>query len=188
MSDFMMRPLAEPELEAVYKKYMMQDFPDNERKPLHMIKDALLQDEYDCLGLYGDGVFCGYAFLVRLKDTYLLDYFAVVPERRDAGVGRRFLEMLRAELPAKAAVIIETEDPAFAADDTDKAVRDRRLRFYLRNQCTETGAAANVFGVEYLLLELHGGTHSAEEIRTAYETLYRSFLSASRYARYIVIR
>lgn len=189
MSDMQIRPLSDAQLEAVYETGMMHDFPDTERKPLRMIRDALRRDEYDCLGLFAGEILRGYAFFVRLGRELLLDYFAVSPAYRGTGCGSRFLQMLRQQYTDAETLIIETETPAYAADDADRLTRTRRMQFYLRGGCRETGITVQVFGVEYSLLELPlSGVHTPDEIRAVYARLYQSFLPPERYQRNILIR
>ena len=71
----------------------------------------------------------------------------------------------------------EVEDPDRAADEKTRALRARRLHFYLRNGYRETALTSRVFGVDYRLLEIPtGAPHSTEELRRVYTDLYRSIL------------
>ena len=44
--------LNETEISAVYDSYMVEDFPDNERKPLSMILEGVREGRYVCYGLF----------------------------------------------------------------------------------------------------------------------------------------
>lgn len=184
------RSLTDPELAAVYRERMVDDFPRDERKPLHMIRSALRRGQYQCLGLFDAEQIAAYAFFVVLQagdaQKILLDYFAVEQSRRGSGIGSRFLHMLQTRFAG--VLVIEVEDPECAMDASERTTRLRRMQFYLRNGCAATGVTADVFGVRYLLLELPAPlTHSAEEIRRTYAALYRSFLPAAVYAAQIRI-
>lgn len=189
MQELTLRCLSTAQAEKIYSQYMTQDFPRDELKPFSMIEAASARGEYECLGCYAGAQLCGYAYLLRFGNAYLLDYFAVKAELRGSGYGSRILQMLHAQYADADAFLIESENPDDAADARALAERQRRLRFYLHAGCTDTGVTARVFGVEYRLLELPvSGVHTQDEIREVYMRLYQSFLSAPRYKRNILVR
>ena len=114
--------------------------------------------------------------LVRLGGIFLLDYFAILPEYRDCGCGSLFLQRLCSDLTGAEIILIESGDPDCAESDAERAVSERRLRFYLRNGCADTGVTARVFGVEYRLLEISRCPHSQDDVRRIYRNIYESFL------------
>ena len=73
---------------------MKIDFPPSELKPLSMIYDAIERGIYECLGLMDGTDIVGYAYLIRKGDDYLIDYLAVCPDRRNAGLGSEMLRLL----------------------------------------------------------------------------------------------
>lgn len=167
--------LSDADISAVYTTCMIHDFPDDERKPLAMIQKALSRGEYLCLGLYDAEILRGYAFFVQLGTEYLLDYYAILPQYRCMQYGSRFLALLREQFHGAEAVLIETENPDFSAPGD--ATPLRRLRFYRNAGCRQTGVTANIFGVEYRILELFDSAHHTDAmIREIYTRLYRSFL------------
>ncbi len=189
MHELTLRRLTMEQAEQVYTRYMKQDFPRDELKPFAMIREADARGEYECLGCYDGDLLCGYAYLVKLGREYLLDYFAVLSDLRGSGYGSRILQVLRENYADAAAMLIESENPDFAADDDALRERQRRLRFYLHAGCLDTGVTARVFGVEYRVLELPvSGAHTPDEIRGVYMRLYKSFLSTPRYQRNITLR
>ena len=54
-------------------------------------------------------------------------------------------------------VLVEVDDPACADSDEEKAVRKRRLTFYLKSGLRDTGARYRAFGVSFLILECPAG-------------------------------
>ena len=85
-------------------------------------------------------------------------------------------------------ILLEVDDPAAADNDKEKAVRDRRIRFYLKNGLRNTGAKTNTFGVDFLILELPAGSpHSAEEAGQIYSLIYRSILPKRIYSHMVHI-
>lgn len=175
--------------EQIYMQYMKQDFAPDELKPFGMIQEAWARGEYECLGFYDGAMLSGYAYLVRLGREYLLDYFAVQADLRGSGYGSRILQMLRMEYAEASSILIESENPDYAVDASEFTERQRRLRFYHRAGCLDTGVTVRLFGVEYKVLELPvSGAHSPDAIRESYMRLYLSFLSAERCQKHILLR
>jgi len=165
------------QIKLLYQQRLKKDFPRNERKPLASMRRSWKNDAYDCYGLFEGDEILGYAFFVRLKNDYLLDYFAIDVNRRDAGFGSIFLQQVSACLAHANCVIVEVEDPDKAKDAKTRALRERRLQFYVRNGCRETDLTAVVFGADYRILEMPAkASHTTEELRLIYSDLYRSIL------------
>ena len=189
MNELTLRRLDMQQAAQIYTQYMTQDFPPDELKPFAMIEAASARGEYECLGFRDGTSFCGYAYLLRHGQDYLLDYFAVRADLRGCGYGSQILQNLKAQYADAAAFLIESENPDYASDAAELAVQQQRLRFYLHAGCADTGITARVFGVEYRILELPlGRSHTPDEIRAVYMQIYQSFLSAPRYNRNILLR
>ena len=168
--------LTESQIEEIYHNHMIHDFPDTERKPLSMILKALREGRYECYGAEIDGELYGYAFFVKCAPDYLLDYFAVFPEMRCKGMGSLFLKRLAEHFKNKT-VIIEVENPEFAENEDERAIRLRRISFYLRNGCRDSGVKAKLFKVEYKLLLISDEEHiDREEVKKIYLNIYRNVL------------
>ena len=181
------------EIGRIYRRYMKKDFPANELKPLAMIYRALEQGAYACFALYSGEALLGYAFFYLLRRgagaLYLFDYFAVVPGRRDEGLGSSFLRLLSDALRGADCVVGEVEDPETAADAESRLTRERRLRFYLRNGVLDTGVRSRVYGVDYRVLELPtAGAHAPETVRDCYTALYRSMLPHSFFQKHFLVK
>ena len=128
------RLLNEQQAEQIYRSYMVQDFPPSELKPFASVQGLMRRGLYEPLALYEDGALAAYAWLVVLPGCpgALLDYFAVLPERRGSGVGTRALQALAGHYaPSRQMLIIECEHPACAPDP---AAARRRVGFYLRGR------------------------------------------------------
>ena len=179
MKDLQMRTLTDEELTAIYNSDMVCDFHPDELKPLAMIRAAIQRGEYAACGIFADKQRVGYAFFVQLPGMQLLDYFAVSPEKRGNGIGSRFLHLLAAQ--TNDCLLLETEDPTFIPDETAA----RRLRFYLRSGCRDTGVRAEIWGVPYRVLLLAGETGSPAEI---YAELYRHMLPPQLFDTKVRIR
>ncbi len=193
MLTFSVETLSLPQIRALYRKRMKQDFPPDELKPLAMIEKALARDEYICYGAVNGKDILAYAYFVKLKEQEkpyaLFDYYAVRQDIRDRGVGSRFMQALIAgPLREMNCVLLEVDDPACAQtpEETDK--RKRRLAFYLRNGLRDADVKATVYGVQFKILTLPvGNALSREEVRQKYAALYHSLFSARLFQEKVFI-
>ena len=167
------------QVEALYRERLKNDFARNERRPLASLRRSWEKGAYECYGLFEGAEILGYAFFACLGKRFLFDYLAIADGHRDQGLGSLFLHQLSRQLESADCVVGEVEDPDSADDPESLALRERRLRFYLRSGYRETTLRSTVFGADYRILELPcGKNHTAEELRQAYTELYRSILPA----------
>lgn len=90
----MIKILGIDDFSEIYNKRLVNDFPESEVKSLKKIIDMYKKDMYFVYGYYNEnGELAGYAFFIndRTKDTVLLDYFAIVPEKEAAESVLNFL-------------------------------------------------------------------------------------------------
>ncbi len=164
-------------IEQIYHTRLERDFPKNERKPLSSIRRMWECGSYEVRVFERDGEALAYAFLLRLGENGLLDYFAVHEEHRGEGLGTRFLGSLAECLQELSCVLVEAEDPEKAANGRERIRRERRLRFYERSAIRQTALTSTVFGADYRVLEAPvGREHGTDEIRAIYTALYRFML------------
>ncbi len=184
---FAVRTLALPQIRVLYAHRLVIDFPPDELKPLPIIEKALRRGAYVCYGAMDGPEVQAYAFFVKLaadgKRFALLDYFAVRRDLRGCGVGSRFLRALvDGPLQGMDCVLLEVDAPERAETPEERKVRDRRLRFYLKNGLRDTAVTAVVYGVGYRILSLPlGAPPSPGETRRLYAALYRSILPERAY-------
>ena len=165
------------QVEALYEERLKKDFVRSELRPLSSMRRSWERGAYDCYGLFDGDEILGYAFFVRLGNNYLLDYLAIAKERRDEGLGSAFLRRLADGMKEANCMVVEVEDPDRAGDAESRAIRERRLQFYLCNGYRDTELRSVVFGVAYRILEVPtAGTHTTGELREVYRELYRSIL------------
>ena len=176
----------------IYRSLLVHDFPADECKPLKMILDAMAQGIYRCVGIFEGEALRGYAFFVTLTQNgqpeILLDYFAVVKEYRGSGIGSAFLRQMPSLFPEARAVLIEAETPEAADSAAEKTLRERRIGFYERNGCKNSGICATVFDTDFNLLQLPvGGLYEPQEICHIYASIYQKLLPESVYHSKIAI-
>ena len=174
-----MRRLTKAETEKIYHELMSRHFPAEEIKPWSKISELWDKGRYFAYSWEENGEFLGYALLYQANDGYLLlDYYAVLSQERNKGYGSRFLHVLGEELQEESGIIIEVEDPAYAADEETRKLRERRINFYLRNGCVRSGVLSQAAGVEYVILYLPGcRAADKEDIRTHLLNIYREVLN-----------
>ena len=153
-----LRELSAEQLTEIYHEYMVDDFPRDELKPLDRILYTMETGLSCAYGIYEQDDLRGYAiFVVPDGMRYgLLDYLAVLRQYRGTGVGHAFFGLaggtLSARYPALGGFFIESENIAFAADDRERQVREKRISFYRQNHCAMTTLGSRLFGVDYSIL------------------------------------
>ncbi len=146
------------EIDMIYNTFMVEDFPPAELKPLAAIKYSVEKGWYTMYIAYDEGGVKGYACIAvidcekaedcDIKKFGFLDYFAIVKPFRGTGVGTEFFRELD-KLSQTDCIILETESVESAANEEETFIRKRRIAFYARGGCVNTGCMYNVFGVEY---------------------------------------
>lgn len=188
MSDRQFRLLSVPELEELYTRHMERDFPPDELKPLSRLKELMAAGLYEPYGLFEDGALKAYALYWRAgRDPYvMLDYFAVLPEGRNSGVGSVLLgEMLERFCRNGGGVFGEVEIPD-TGDEAVDSLRRRRLGFYARAGLRQIGYRTKVLGVPYIVLA-YGPEIPDEALMETHRKLYHSAFPDDVYAREVFI-
>jgi GNAT superfamily N-acetyltransferase len=149
------------------KKLYKQAFPKNERKPFFIIKSKRQRGDMEIFKIC-DGDFAGLAVTAMLDDMVLINYLAVLPEKRGKGIGSETVKTLLEKYSDKR-VFLEIETTKNNCEDLENCMR--RKRFYLRNGLSELGFSANLFGVEMEILT-SGKKLTPEEYREFYIVLF----------------
>ena len=194
--DIEIKRLTSEEILAIYTSHAIRHFPKDERKPVSSIRRMAAEGIYIGYGLYmrqDPGCLLGYAFFTLLPDKggCLLDYFAVMEDYRSCGIGSLFLQYIKASFLDIPGFLIESEDPDYAGNSSEYAIRCKRLAFYERNGAVFTGLRASVFGVPYRLLFfplqhmeqfLPKAAPSAEMVSSHFCHVYQRMVSPEDYA------
>lgn len=153
-----LKTMDDEQVAVLHKTCMQRDFPPSELKSLSAILKMKCRGLYDVLGAYqADGTLAAYALLYRPEGerVALLDYLAVEPAFRHAGVGSMLLAQLRAHYADSSDVLlIECERPKAAPDET---LARERIRFYTQAGAQLTSVRICLFDVEYSILVLPCG-------------------------------
>ena len=147
------RKLNEKELTRVYLDEMRRDFPPTELKPLSMILNSEADGTAHTWGVFDGETLAAYLLMVRPAGSRVsqLDYFAVLPEYRAAGLGAQLLADLPQHERGAQAILIEAECPDKAEDE---AMAVRRLGFYSRCGARDTGFTEHLFDAWFRILVL----------------------------------
>ena len=166
VSDYYVKLLSREETVSVYRQLAPLHFPEDELKPVSAIEALFDQNAYLGLGLYlqsdnsgmaeEDHPLLGYALFLTIPklDTVLLDYYAILEQYRDLGLGSIFLQELKNHFKDYHGIFIETEAPDSATDEEERLLRNRRNAFYYKNGAHRTDIACTLFGVPFNILFL----------------------------------
>ena len=169
--DLALRPAALSEVHALY----LCAFPPNERVPFPYLLRKARQGRADFFALRANGVFCGLLYQIPAHDRILILFFAVAPAQRGRGLGSRVLARHAELFPGKR-VLLNIEDPS---QGSDRALRQRRRDFYLRNGFTDARIKTREHGVVYDMLCRGGGVTYAE-----YSEIVRRYMGRLLFALY----
>lgn len=187
-----MRMLNGAERAMVYTEHMTEAFPASELKPLAHIERLIAEQKYLTYGFYEEDELTGYAYFVKTEkaDALLLDYFAVLSDRRSSGYGSRFLGKIKEEIGKEySAMLLEVENPEYAHDEENRALRERRIQFYLRNGMAHTGIWSRVLLDNYVIMAYEtGDAMRQEDIAGQLDTLYEAMFDNKFYTQNTSIR
>ena len=186
MNTLTWRLLTAEELTRVYLNEMRRDFPPTELKPLSMVLNSEAVGDSHTWGVYDGETLVAYLLMVRPRGATVsqLDYFAVLPACRAAGLGAKLLAALPGKEAGADAILIEAECPE-KADDEAMAVR--RLGFYARCGAVDTGWTEHLFDAWFrvLVLPAEGETLDAETANKELADCYSRVMGADKWRRYV---
>lgn len=144
-----LRKLAEgaPEVDII-TKLNFEAFPIEEHTETDFIYD-FEKDSLDLLGIYLEEApedFAGYFLCIKNEKTVYISYFAILPEKRNLGIGTKALEALKEYYDGKQ-IVLYFESIFEECENIEQ--RKRRREFYMRNGFFETGWFITVKGVNF---------------------------------------
>ena len=154
-------------------------FPEQEKKPLQIMENLVADNRMEMLAMVDEDEFVGLA--INLIDTEqnraLLDYYAIVPEKRSGGYGSKGLEVLLDRFKNQKYIFeIETQDEK--AENAEE--RKRRKDFYLRNGLKETGLFVNAYNTDFEILTPDGELTFWEYVDFLREVMYEEYVQILR--------
>lgn len=138
------------QLKPVYELYM-EAFPAIERKPISLIEEKVATGESEVYSILDGDEFIGFAMYVIGEKLVLLDFFAILPQKRCNGYGGKVFPLIMNHYEGKD-FLLEIEDPDGDVDEAEKELRKRRKAFYLRQGMVAMPFLIDLFGVEMEVL------------------------------------
>ena len=142
------KPTSKSEYKEIKRLYKSA-FPKNERKPFSLIKKMHKGGITDIWYFREDGEFLGLAITINREDCILVDYFAVIEEKRGRGRGTEMLKELIGHYSPRG-LFLEIERPY--ENQEGYLLKVRRKSFYLNAGLVELGVYICLFGVDMELL------------------------------------
>ena len=185
------KKLRKEEIEQIYDLYMVKDFPDDELKPCSYILRSVEKGYGFTLGIYEGDALSAYGVFVHTDHFALLDYFAVVSDKRGTGIGHRVMKIfgdyIREHFPKIKGIFIETENVDCAVTEAEKETRERRISFYLSCGAKKTGMGSNLFGVEFDILYYETNGQAGYDKTASLDEVYRMMFLPKHYEERVQI-
>ncbi len=161
------------ETKYIYNTYMLVDFPSSELKSLKKIVRLMGLGKYLSFGVYEGETLIGYAFFMTNENIVLLDYFAILKDKRNGGYGSKSIALLSDYFKEKFDVfVLESEDPAFGKNKNDIVIRQRRVNFYKKNKFKVTNIVSKVYTVEFVIFSKNDKIKDENEVAKGLYNLY----------------
>lgn len=180
-----LKQLSNEDIENIYSKYMIIDFPAEELKPIDVIQKLIKRKIYICYGLYNNEKLLAYAFLATSKSYVLIDYYSVCEEYRNKGIGSKFLNILKENCKNYNGIIVEVENVECAFDETEKITRKRRIDFYKKNGMRITTVSCTLFNVNYTIMCLCIIDLDDSFIYEGLKNIYKEIVPSKLYSKYV---
>jgi len=173
----MLRKLNNKEVEEIYNTYLVKDFPVSEVKSLKMILDGIANGKYFACAYEEDGELKGYAYFIKsaVRDTLLLDYLAVLSDKRSSGIGSKMITKIQqmAKKDGKH-LILEVENPDYEEPGAARDYMIKRIGFYKKNNMHLSRVTCHFYGNEYRIFS-GGDLIEDEELQEEVDKMYREF-------------
>lgn len=186
-NEYTIRLLNSQEITDVYHEHIVTDFPVSEVKPLKKILEKLENNQYFVYGMFENKTddnklvfeeLAGYAYFIKSRnmDVYLLDYFAIVKDKRSKHLGSGFLKQLKQlALDEGKLLMLEVENPEYYEDGPDKDYMIRRIGFYKKNGMNISNTSCYFFGNEYRILYAGDIIEDDDVMDNITDSVYRDF-------------
>ena len=173
--------IADDGMQYKWQLYDLYDkaFPEQEKKPLQIMENLVADNRMEMLAMVDEDEFVGLAInlIDAEQNRALLDYYAIVPEKRNGGCGSKGLEVLLDRFKNQKYIFeIETQDEK--AENAEE--RKRRKAFYLRNGLKETGLFVNAYNTDFEILTPDGELTFWEYVDFLREVMYDEYVQILR--------
>lgn len=141
------------ESKLIYKKYMVDDFPDDElpgyNRYIKLTKDKI----HDIYLLEENNEIVAYFITTQTEGNILITHLAVVKKFRSKGIGKTLLKEIKTYFSKEKMLIVEVEAESRANNKEELEIINRRKRYYQNSgfiQCNNMKYI--LYNVEYDIL------------------------------------
>ncbi len=140
------------EFEEKIYHYYLEAFPEDERKPLELIKSSYNRGYTKIIKVLDENVIIGFMILNRINNSSyaVLDYLCILPQYRNRNFGTSALHLLIEQESKSHGIFIEVEKVGFGKDEEDNALRKKRQQFYERLGFKKLNYDLLLFDVMYM--------------------------------------
>ena len=142
------------------KQLYQTAFPEDEQIPWNDLVRLIEEMHLDFIAYYDGDTFIGFTIVYPRSSFNWYWYFAVVPELRGQGKGQKILTALIEKYRGQSCVL-DMEWPKQECDN--KAQRERRHDFYLRNGFRDTNLYKKFDVAEMTIMMMGEGTFTMQD-------------------------
>ena len=113
-------------------QYYLEIFPDDERKPLELIRNSYKRGYTKIIEILNNDTLIGFMIINKLNDSsyVVLDYLAILPQYRSKGFGSKAIKLLIENEKNGKGIFIEIEKIGLGKDEKENLLREKRRLFY----------------------------------------------------------
>ena len=135
-------------------------FPENEQIPWNDLIRLIEEMNLDFTAYYEDNNFIGFTIIFPHKKFNWFWYFAVIPELRGQGKGRKILAALIEKYKGKN-IVLDMESPKQECDNKEQRIR--RHNFYSRNGFRDTNLYRKYENLEMTIMIIGNDTFTMQD-------------------------
>lgn len=185
--EYSIRLLDTEEIKGIYNEHIVTDFPASEVKPLKQMLEKRENDQYFVYGMFENregangrkyDELAGYAYFIkcRNRDVYLLDYLAIVKDKRSKHLGSRFLQQLKQlAIDDGKLLILEVENPDYADEGPERDYMLKRIGFYKKNGMNLSNTSCYFLENEYRIFYAGDVMEDESMLDEITDVVYRDF-------------
>lgn len=176
----MIRKLDIEEAKKLYRDYIDEDFPDDERPNYNHYVKLLESEEFIPYSYEEENKMKAYIICIEKGDNVLISHLAVLKEYRGQGIGTKLLEEIKNFYKDKQAVILESEAEEQAENKKALEIIKRRQKFYKKCGFTSyPNLDYELSGVKYLIFAYSNLENKIEDgkLIEIIKELYKEILS-----------
>ena len=137
-------------------------FPAEEKKPFDYMRQLERAGKMEILSLMEREELIGLNINMLAGDLAILDYYAILPEKRSGGYGSIGIQKIMDRFRGRKLILEIEKQDAFAPNAKERA---SRKKFYMKNGLKETNLFVNVYHTDFELLVPEGSLTFDEYIK-----------------------